>query len=102
MIMKRLCRAANLPEAHILRGLLEQSGIESRVFNEHAQSGVGHLPVVDAYPELWVEEQDIARASAIVEAFQRTPPSGAVHACAACGEESPGNFQVCWNCSASL
>ena len=39
--MKRLCKAASLPDAHILRGLLEQEGIEVHVFNENAQSGVG-------------------------------------------------------------
>jgi len=100
--MKRLCRAANLPEAHILRGLLEQAGIHSRVFNEHAQSGVGQLPVQDAWPELWVEEDDVARASEVLEAFQRTPPASGTRACAACGEDSPANFQICWNCGAQL
>jgi len=100
--MKRLCRASNLPEAHILRAVLEQSGIQSRIFNEHAQSGVGQLPVMEAYPELWVNEEDEARASSVVDAFQRAPSENVVRACPACGEESPGNFQVCWNCGAGL
>lgn len=102
MIMKRLCRAANLPEAHILRGVLEQSGIVTHVFNEHAQSGVGQLPVMDAWPELWVEEEDIERAAAVLDAFRNAPPVAAARRCPACGEDSPGNFHVCWNCGASL
>ena len=39
--MRRLCSAANLPEAYLLKQLLEQAGIEARVFNEHAQGGLG-------------------------------------------------------------
>jgi len=96
--MKRLCRAANLPEAHILRGMLEQAGIEAMVFNEHAQGGVGQLPVMDAWPELWVAEADAQRAAAVLEEFQRSPLVVAARACARCGEDSPANFQVCWSC----
>ncbi len=102
MIMKRLCRVANLPEAHILRGVLEQSGIETRVFNQHAQGGVGQLPVMDAWPELWVEEEDIERAAAVLDAFRQAPAVSAARRCSACAEDSPGNFQVCWNCGALL
>jgi len=100
--MKRLCRAANLPEAHILRGLLEQAGIETMVFNEHAQGGVGQLPVMDAWPELWVGEADAARAAAVLEEFQRSPPVVTARACTGCGEDNPANFQVCWSCGETL
>ncbi|MCC7548704.1 MAG: DUF2007 domain-containing protein [Burkholderiales bacterium] len=100
--MKRLCRAANLPEAHILRGLLEQAGIETRVFNEHAQGGVGQLPVQESWPELWVDEQDLVRAAALLDAFQRSAPATGTRTCAACAEDSPSNFQICWNCGAPL
>ena len=100
--MKRLCRAANLPEAHILRGLLEQAGIETMVFNEHAQGGVGQLPVMDAWPELWVCEVDAQRAAAVLEEFRRRPPVDRARACAGCGEDNPANFQVCWSCGESL
>jgi hypothetical protein len=101
--MKRLCRASSLPDAHILRGVLEQSGIEARVFNENAQSGVGQLPVPDAYPEIWlVNEQDLERAKAVVREFESAPRVTGSVRCGACGEDSPANFQLCWNCNASL
>ena len=102
MNMKRLCRAANLPEAHILRGVLEQSGIETYVFNQHAQGGEGQLPEKDACPEMWGEEEDIERAAAVLDAFRRTPAVSAARQCPACSEDSPGNFQLCWNCGAPL
>jgi len=101
--MKKLCSASNLPNAHLLRNLLEQSGIEARVFNENAQSGAGELPIPDAYPQLWVvDERDVQRAREIIEAFERMPAISATVLCAACTEENPANFQVCWNCGAAL
>jgi hypothetical protein len=101
--MKRLRRAASLPDAHILRCLLERSGIEAHVFNENAQSGVGQLPVADALPEVWVaQEHDYQRAKRILEEFERTPRDTGTHRCPACGEDNPGHFQMCWNCEAPL
>lgn len=101
--MKRLCRASDLPNAHILRGLLEQSGIEVRVFNENAQSGVGQLPVSDAQPEIWlVDERDLDRAQALLQEFDSAPRVTGATACSQCGEDNPANFQLCWNCGASL
>ncbi len=101
--MKRLCKAASLPDAHILRGVLEQEGIGIHVFNENAQSGVGQLPVVEALPELWVaDEKDFQRAQEVVRRFETAPRIEATVRCAACGEDNPSNFQVCWSCGASI
>jgi len=101
--MKRLCKAGSLPDAHILRGLLEQAGIEVHVFNENAQSGAGQLPVSEALPELWVaEERDLERAREVVRRFEAAPPETRTVRCGRCGEDNPGNFQLCWSCGASL
>jgi hypothetical protein len=101
--MKRVYRALNLPDAHIVRAMLEQSGIEAHVFNENAQSGVGQLPVTEAYPEIWLaDERDLDRAKALVREFETAPRVTGSVRCPACGEENPANFQVCWSCSASL
>jgi hypothetical protein len=101
--MKRLCRAISLPDAHILRGLLEQSGIAAHVFNENAQSGAGELPLQEALPEVWVtDERDFTRAQELIREFERAPRVTASTRCSACGEDNPANFQVCWNCGAAL
>jgi len=101
--VKRLCKAPSLPDAHILRGLLQQSGIEAHVFNENAQSGVGQLPVSEAYPEVWLaDERDFARAEELIRAFDAAPrDSGSLH-CPVCREDNPGNFQLCWSCGSAL
>lgn len=101
--MKRLCKAASLPDAHILRGLLGQEGIAVHVFNENAQSGVGQLPVAEALPELWVDdENDWQRAQDVVRRFEAAPRVDATLRCVGCGEDNPGNFQLCWSCGAAL
>jgi hypothetical protein len=101
--VKRLCKAPSLPDAHILRSVLEQSGIEAHVFNENAQSGAGQLPVYEACPEIWLaDEADFKRAQELIRAFESAPRVLGNVRCAACGEESPANFQACWSCGAAL
>ena len=101
--MRKVYSAATLPDAHMLRGLLAQAGIEARVFNENAQGGMGEIPFTHAYPEVWVmDERDLTRAAALVGQFDRpAAPAGALR-CPHCGEESPGNFQVCWSCGQAI
>jgi hypothetical protein len=101
--VKRLCKAPSLPDAHILRGLLQQSGIEAHVFNEHAQSGVGQLPVSEAYPEVWLaDERDLSRAQELIRAFDAAPRETDTVRCPGCGEDNPANFQLCWSCGTAL
>ena len=47
--MRRVYTAATLPEAHLIRQLLESAGINARVFNENAQGAIGELPVCLLY-----------------------------------------------------
>ncbi len=101
--MKRLCKAPSLPDAHILLGVLDQAGIEAHVFNANASSGAGQLPVTEACPEIWLaREADFDRARDVVRRFEQAPRVTGTTRCAGCGEDSPANFQVCWNCGAGL
>jgi len=98
----RLCTAANLPEAHLLRHLLAEAGIRARILNEHAQGGTGELPFTQTWPELWLEdERDLVRADEVRRRFEQArelPP----RACPQCGEQNPGSFELCWKCDAPL
>jgi hypothetical protein len=97
--MLRLCTAATLPEAHLLRDLLAQAGIEAMVFNENAQGGLGELPFTHAWPEIWIASpSDSERARGIVAAQERPVPAGPDRPCLACGEANPFHFQLCWQC----
>lgn len=101
--MQRVYAAANLQEAHLVRQLLEQSGIAARVFNENAQGGMGEIPFTHVYPELWVEdERDAARAAEIIQEFEHAPEVQGETACPRCGEVNPANFELCWRCGRPL
>jgi hypothetical protein len=101
--VKKLYSATSLPDAHLIRNLLDQSGIDVHVFNENAQGGVGQLPVADAYPQIWVaDERDYPRAREILEGFLNMPAIRNNLHCRECDEDNPTTFQICWNCGANL
>jgi hypothetical protein len=101
--MIRVYEAANLQDAHILLGLLTQARIGARIFNEHAQGGLGDIPFGETYPSVWIEdERDLKRAREIVADYQGRASVSGTRTCAVCGETSPANFETCWNCGANF
>ena len=101
--LKKLFSAASLPDAHLIRNLLEQAGIEAHVLNANAQGGVGQLPVMEACPQIWIaDERDVERARRIVEAFEHMPAISSSLRCQECSEDNPSTFQLCWNCGSAL
>ncbi len=97
--MVKIYSAATLPDAHLVRGLLGQAGIDATVFNENLQGGLGEIPFTHAYPEVWiVDEHDLQRAREVIRQIERPAPSSGSVICPRCNEGSPGHFQVCWNC----
>lgn len=90
-------------DAYLLADRLKQVGIRAHVFNEHAASIVGDVPPDVAQPQVWLErEQDRERASIVLERMDADARNVGVVTCAACREESPANFDLCWNCGAAL
>src|SRR3990172_12594189 len=103
ILMIRCYCAANLLEAHMIRDLLEEAGIKTHVFNENAQGGVGEIPFIHTYPEIWlVNEGDIEKARKILAAYETPMKDTATRLCGHCGELNPGGFQICWNCGKTL
>jgi hypothetical protein len=100
--MRKVYSAPTLADAHLIAALLGQEGIDTRVFNENAQGGLGEIPFTHAWPEVWVvEERDAARARELIRSMEQTDTRMQV-ACTVCGESNPGNFELCWNCSAQI
>jgi hypothetical protein len=97
--MVRIYSATSLPDAHLVRGLLGQAGIDATVFNENLQGGLGEIPFTHAYPEVWiVDERDLQRAREVIRQIERPLPGLGSIICPLCHEGSPGHFQICWNC----
>ena len=91
--LKKLYSAVSLPDAHLIRNLLEQAGIEAHVLNENAQGGVGQLPVMEACPQIWIaDERDLERARQILEAFEHMPAIRSSLRCQQCSEDNPSHL----------
>jgi hypothetical protein len=91
-------------DAYLLADWLKQAGIRAHVFNEHASSIVGDVPCDHvAQPQVWLErELDCERARIVLERMSTEARHSASVQCAACREESPANFDLCWNCGGML
>ncbi|MEO8159515.1 MAG: DUF2007 domain-containing protein [Betaproteobacteria bacterium] len=96
--MLKIYTAPTLPDAHLVRGVLAQAGIDARVFNENAQSVMGEIPFHQAWPEVWIMDEDDERQARELIRQIELPPSRTVAFCPHCHEENPSNFHTCWNC----
>ncbi len=90
-------------DAYLVADRLNQAGIRAHVFNQHAASIVGDVPPDVAQPQVWLEREcDRERAGVVLRSIEADAHPAPPQRCAACGEESPGNFDLCWNCGRSL
>jgi len=83
-----------------LKNVLEQSGIACVIRNAQLSGGLGEIPFLECLPELWVlYDQDLARATKLLNALEEPSEKTAQWRCADCGELNEGQFAACWHCS---
>lgn len=83
---------------HNIKNILDEENIETFLKNEFAQGAVGEISAFDAWPQLWVvNDQDIQRALSIIKTAQLLH-QGADWFCKQCAEANGASFEVCWNC----
>jgi hypothetical protein len=98
--MKRVFRAASLLQVAHARNLLIMAGIESELRNQYLAGALGDLPMLETWPQLWVEDDlEPAALRALSVGSKATP--GASWTCPECGEESEPQFTSCWRCGAT-
>ena len=99
--MKRVFRAASLIQVAHARNVLLMSGIQSELRNQYLAGALGDLPMLETWPQLWVEDPF---EPAALRALERaaTAPSGAPWTCSQCGEELEPQFTTCWRCGAGF
>jgi hypothetical protein len=99
--MQRLYQAADRLEAQFVHDLLDRHRIEARIFGDYLSGAVGELPA-DIRPTLWLlDDADLPRAQALLEAWlaenaRRADARSWV--CHGCGELLDGSFDLCWRC----
>ena len=74
--------AGDIIEAHLLQALLRSQGIDAVIKNENLQTGLGELPFVEMWPEIWlIERRDWDKAQRLLAGFvvgETTGKSGVV------------------------
>ena len=101
--MKYLLQAHSLvdsAELHVLKGILENLHIECMIRNENLAGGVGEIPFLNCFPELWLlDERDYAKAEAVIANWRRANhQTQAIWVCPQCAEIIDGQFSACWQC----
>jgi hypothetical protein len=99
--MKLVLRAASLLQVSHARNLLIAAGIDSELRNQYLAGALGDLPMLETWPQLWVED---ALESAARSALARgaAAPGGSPWTCGQCGEELEAQFTSCWRCGAAF
>jgi len=101
--MIRIYTARQRYDAYLVADRLNQAGIKAHVFNQHASSIVGDVPPDVGQPQVWIEREcDFDRAQVVLRDIETAGAGKVDLKCAACGELSPANFDLCWNCGAPV
>ena len=100
--LTKLYVAANAADAHILRGLLEQEGIQAIVRGDDiVPLQGGNLFKMETRPSVWVfDDEHVARARELADDFGRPAASDrppATWTCR-CGKAVEDQFSDCWSC----
>ena len=85
---------------HLVRNRLEQAGVAAVIQGTALGRGMGEVPPIAAWSEVWVSDgSSLADAEAVV-AEVTTEPAEAPEpwACPTCDEVVDGTFSVCWSC----
>jgi len=95
--MKRVYRAASLIQVAHARNVLIAAGIASELRNQYLAGAMGELPMMETWPQLYVDDVDEARA---LRALERAaaPVAGSPWVCESCGEQLEPQFTTCWRC----
>jgi hypothetical protein len=95
--MKRVYRAASLLQVAHARNVLISSGIECELRNIYLAGAAGDLPMMETWPQLYVDDADEQRALRALERAASVA-SGAPWTCEVCNESLEPQFTTCWRC----
>jgi hypothetical protein len=93
-------KAQNVTEAHFVKDLLLQAGIDATVTDEHEPlAGLSIVP-----PDVMVRQSDESHAKEIIADYVRgrnKTDSAPDWTCPNCNEQNPDTFAICFQCGAS-
>jgi Putative prokaryotic signal transducing protein len=95
--VKRVYRAASLFEVAHARNVLLSAGVRCELRNLYLAGAMGDLPMMETWPQLYVEDADEAYALSVL-ARAWVPAAGPSWVCEECGEQLEPQFTTCWRC----
>lgn len=101
--MKKVFVARDVTEAHFVRGLIESQDIQVTVLGENASGSSGEVPFVDAWPTVWVLDDECEEAARVIVQEYEAGGGGGTGApwrCLECGQDLEAQFSACWSCGA--
>lgn len=90
------------PQAGMFKDMLAEEGVACLVKNDRLSAGIGEIPFIECFPELWVIDDEVyPRARLLLDAWlaQAEDSEAEPWTCSNCGEPSAPQCSVCWNCS---
>jgi len=102
--MQQVYTAQHPAEAHLVKGLLEASGVHCEVRGEALWGTRGMVPVtVETAPSVWIfDDADVDTAKTVIDRYEDNIPADSSNEgtwiCSSCGEPSEEQFTQCWNC----
>jgi hypothetical protein len=93
-------RSTGPTDAWLVRDWLERNGVRASVQGQVSSGLLGSLPMIEAWPTVWVDPADEPAAR---EALARFEGPQLVHPewrCPRCGESNGPAFGACWQCGA--
>jgi hypothetical protein len=96
--MKKIFSSPDSAELELLRNMLEDAGVLCEVRNGDVSRT---FPAPPFYEELWVADEEYAKATELVTSWaQPTASRAGSWTCPACGERIEAQFSSCWKCGA--
>ncbi|MBP7737124.1 MAG: DUF2007 domain-containing protein [Spirochaetes bacterium] len=93
----------NIAEAHTVKFLFENNGIEAVIENQEMNPLFGMVAARDAEAQVWVPEGKSGMASAVLAGASSIDLDHIKLAtCRNCGELVCDRFDYCWNCMATM
>jgi hypothetical protein len=95
--VKRVYRAASLLQVAHARNVLITAGIECELRNVHLAGALGDLPMMETWPQLYVNDADERYALGALAHAAAVQP-GSPWTCEECRELLEPQFTTCWRC----
>ncbi len=82
-----------------IKDILEKENIVCMIKNLGLSGGMGEIPPIECWPEIWVlEDDDYDRANNIIGMLLKESTEYKTSWVCQCGERIEGQFTDCWNC----